>query len=146
MNRRTALWLGLLAVGLWPTRLRAQDPPVGDDFADEVPPRNGRPRAGAARATRRDDVPDRGNAACEPLPADFPTEPPPERSTEVRQGVAGGETRFQVFARVTDVRRHVGVTIKADVPDDTLTVGSWFSQKVSASYSTSILAAPCGVR
>jgi NADH-quinone oxidoreductase subunit C len=49
---------------------------------------------------------------------DDPTEPPPERSTEVVQGYAGGESRFQVFARVTDTRRHVGVTIKADVPDD----------------------------
>ena len=30
---------------------------------------------------------------------DDPTEPPPERSTEIVQGVAGGTTRFQVFAR-----------------------------------------------
>ena len=28
---------------------------------------------------------------------DDPTEPPPERSTEIRQGVTGGETRFQVL-------------------------------------------------
>ena len=36
----------------------------------------------------------------------------------VRQGVTGGDTRMQVFARVTDTDRHVGVTIKADLPDD----------------------------
>ena len=30
---------------------------------------------------------------------DDPTEPPPQRTTEVKQGYAGGETRFQVFAR-----------------------------------------------
>ena len=48
---------------------------------------------------------------------DDPTQPPPERTTEVKQGYAGGETRFQVFARVTDTTRHVGVTLKADIPE-----------------------------
>lgn len=32
-------------------------------------------------------------------------------------GVAGGETRFQVFARLYDVDRHIGVTLKADAGD-----------------------------
>jgi NADH-quinone oxidoreductase subunit C len=64
---------------------------------------------------------------------DDPTEPPPERSTEVRQGVAGGETRYQVFARVVDVRRHVGVTVKTDVPD-TMTVESWFTVYAGANW------------
>ena len=48
--------------------------------------------------------------------------------------MTGGETRFQVFARVTDIRRHVGVTIKADVPDDTLTVESWFAVYAGANW------------
>jgi NADH-quinone oxidoreductase subunit C len=56
---------------------------------------------------------------------DDPGEPPPERSTEIVQGYAGGDTRMQVFARVTDIRRHVGVTIKADVADDEPVVESW---------------------
>ena len=65
---------------------------------------------------------------------DDPTEPPPERSTEIRQGVTGGDTRFQVFARVIDVRRHVGVTVKVDVPDDTMTVESWFTVYAGANW------------
>jgi len=40
-----------------------------------------------------------------------------EVATEVRTGVAGGDTRFQVFARLHDVRSHVGVTLKADLDD-----------------------------
>ncbi len=40
-------------------------------------------------------------------------------------GVAGGETRFQVFARVVDTAAHTDVVLKADVPDDALTVPSW---------------------
>jgi len=41
-----------------------------------------------------------------------------DEPTEVRTGLAGGDTRFQVFARLFDVRRHVGVTLKADLDDD----------------------------
>ena len=58
---------------------------------------------------------------------DDPTQPPPERSTEVKQGYAGGETRFQVFARVTDIERHVGVTLKVDVADEPFALDSWFT-------------------
>ena len=33
-------------------------------------------------------------------------------------GVAGGDTRFQVFARLYNVTTHVGITLKADLDDD----------------------------
>ena len=92
-----------------------------------------------ADVQERDDAPRRPSQALLAfrvanghLPA--PTEPPPERSTEVRQGVAGGDTRFQVLARVTDVRRHVGITLKADVPDDTMTIESWFTVYAGANW------------
>ena len=65
---------------------------------------------------------------------DDPTAPPPERSTEIRQGYTGGDTRFQVFARVTDLERHIGITIKADVPEDSLTVDSWVSVYAGANW------------
>ncbi len=50
------------------------------------------------------------------------------RSSEIVQGSTGGDTRFQVFARVAHLTGDGGfwgVTIKADVPDDSLTVDSW---------------------
>jgi NADH-quinone oxidoreductase subunit C len=40
----------------------------------------------------------------------------PDAAFEV--GVTGGETRFQVFSRVVDVRHHRAVVFKADVPED----------------------------
>ena len=43
----------------------------------------------------------------------------------VTHGYTGGETRFQVFARLFSIRRRLGFTVKADVPDDTLAIGSW---------------------
>jgi NADH-quinone oxidoreductase subunit C len=54
-----------------------------------------------------------------------PSDPPPERRTDIVPGYTGGDTRFQVFARVTDIARHVGVILKTDVPDDDLSVESW---------------------
>lgn len=46
----------------------------------------------------------------------------------IEQGYAGGDTRFQVFARVAHVgaqAQNWGVTLKVDVPDDTMAVDSW---------------------
>ena len=40
-------------------------------------------------------------------------------------GYAGGETRFQVFARLNDVATARGVTIKTDLPDDELSIATW---------------------
>jgi NADH-quinone oxidoreductase subunit C len=48
---------------------------------------------------------------------DDPTDPPPERETVIRPGYTGGDTRFQLFARVVSSARHVGLTLKVDVPD-----------------------------
>ncbi len=54
-----------------------------------------------------------------------PDDGPKKIDMTIQQGYTGGETRTQVFARLTDIDRHVGVTIKADVPDDNLVVDSW---------------------
>jgi NADH-quinone oxidoreductase subunit C len=65
---------------------------------------------------------------------DDPSQPPPERKTAIEQGYAGGETRFQVFARVTDTTRHVGVTVKADVAEDSMVVDSWHAIYAGANW------------
>ena len=40
-------------------------------------------------------------------------------------GTAGGDSRFQVFARVYSTTRHQGVTLKADLDDDDPRVPTW---------------------
>ncbi|MEA2703477.1 MAG: NADH-quinone oxidoreductase subunit [Actinomycetota bacterium] len=40
-------------------------------------------------------------------------------------GVAGGDTRFQIFARLYSTTRHQGVTLKADLDDDDPRVPTW---------------------
>ena len=55
---------------------------------------------------------------------DDPTEPAPERDTTIRQGYTGGNTRFQVLARVVEPRTSMGITLKADVPE-TMSVPTW---------------------
>ena len=52
-------------------------------------------------------------------------------------GYAGGETRFQLLARVTDIRRHVSVTLKADLPEDAdgrMSVPSWIPVHAGANW------------
>ena len=64
---------------------------------------------------------------------DDPTEPPPERDPTIRQGYAGGETRFQLLARVVSSTAHVGITLKSDVPD-TLDMPSWIPVYAGANW------------
>jgi NADH-quinone oxidoreductase subunit C len=58
-------------------------------------------------------------------------EPPPGRDAPAggfEHGITGGETRFQVFARVAHVGTpgdYWGITVKADVPEDSLRIGTW---------------------
>jgi len=56
---------------------------------------------------------------------DDPTEPPPERSSAIVQGYAGGGSRLQVLARVGSVRAKVALTLKADVADDEPRIATW---------------------
>ena len=58
-----------------------------------------------------------------------PSEPEP-----METGYAGGDTRFQVFARVNDITTARGVTIKADLPDDDLSVATWIPVYAGANW------------
>jgi NADH-quinone oxidoreductase subunit C len=49
---------------------------------------------------------------------------PDPAAAEIVTGVAGGDTRFQVFCRLANVRRHYALILKVDVPDDDFTVPS----------------------
>jgi NADH-quinone oxidoreductase subunit C len=54
---------------------------------------------------------------------------------DLAPGVAGGDTRFQLLARVVDVRnRHVGVLLKSDVPDDTMAMATWTTVYAGADW------------
>jgi len=56
---------------------------------------------------------------------DSPTDTPVEPSTDIKTGYAGGDTRFQLLARAHSLTRKLGITLKADLPDDDLSVASW---------------------
>ncbi|MGI8776031.1 MAG: NADH-quinone oxidoreductase subunit C [Acidimicrobiales bacterium] len=42
-----------------------------------------------------------------------------------KTGHGGGDTRFQVFARLYSIERHMGLTLKADLDDDAPAVETW---------------------
>ena len=65
---------------------------------------------------------------------DDPTAPPVERDMSIKQGYTGGDTRLQVFARVTNLSKHFGVTIKADVPDDAPMIDTWIPVYAGANW------------
>ncbi len=65
-------------------------------------------------------------------PSAEPEEPAADAG-EINQGVAGGETRFQVFGRLTDIERHVSVTLKADVPDS-MSMPTWIPSFAGANW------------
>ena len=49
----------------------------------------------------------------------------PKPLPEMTTGYAGGETRFQVFARVANIIEHWGVTLKVDAGDTDPAVDTW---------------------
>ena len=59
---------------------------------------------------------------------------PADAGAGMEQGVAGGDTRFQVFARLNDIVNHRAITLKTDVPDDDLSVPSWVSVYAGANW------------
>ncbi len=56
---------------------------------------------------------------------DAPTDALPEISSEIVTGYAGGDTRFQVFARAHSLSQKLGLTLKVDIPDDDLSIETW---------------------
>ncbi len=65
-------------------------------------------------------------------PSAPPEEPSPDKGA-IKQGYAGGDSRFQMLARLTDLHRHVSVTIKADVPDS-LSMPTWTQVYAGANW------------
>jgi NADH-quinone oxidoreductase subunit C len=55
-------------------------------------------------------------------------------ATEKVTGVAGGDTRFQLLAHVVNVIDHHDVFLKADVPEDTLTMPTWSKLYAGANW------------
>lgn len=64
---------------------------------------------------------------------DDPSAADDDEVEEMTSGYTGGDTRFQVFARLTDIRRHVGVTIKVDVPES-MSLATWIGSFAGANW------------
>jgi len=71
--------------------------------------------------------------------------------TEMTTGVAGGDTRFQMFMRVYSIDEHIGVTIKADVETEAPSIdtlipvypgASWHEREVWEMFGINIAGHP----
>ncbi len=58
----------------------------------------------------------------------------PAASEAMEQGLAGGDTRFQVLGRVNDIVNHRAITLKADVDDASMSVPSWVPVYAGANW------------
>ena len=65
-----------------------------------------------------------GDAEAAAYPATTGDESAPAGSAW-ETGVAGGDTRFQVLARLYSTRRKMGITLKADLDDESPAVDTW---------------------
>lgn len=57
-----------------------------------------------------------------------------DATVPIETGYAGGDTRFQVFTRFVNVRKHYAVIVKADLPDDDLRIASLVPVFAGASW------------
>ena len=70
---------------------------------------------------------------------DWPAEGPPPRDTAIEVGLAGGETRLQIFARAAAVEDNPGggnlsVILKADLPNENPAVQTWIPVFAGANW------------
>ncbi len=65
---------------------------------------------------------------------DDPTAHAVERDSTIKQGYTGGDTRFQVFARLVQPFTTLGINIKVDVDDAVMAVDSWSSVFAGANW------------
>jgi NADH-quinone oxidoreductase subunit C len=94
---------------------------------DWMPSTSPNPKAGVAAVDVGDDSAGDDGAAAETAAAEAEAEEAEEAAAGggLQTGQAGGDTRFQVFARLYSTRRHLGVTLKADLADDDPRIATW---------------------
>ena len=85
---------------------------------------------GSVAGAEEGEVDDQGTAV-EPASAD---QAPAGGEQAWATGYAGGDTRFQVLARVYSTARHAGVTLKADLDDDAPAVETWSTVYAGADW------------
>lgn len=59
---------------------------------------------------------------------------PDEQPGGIETGYAGGDTRFQVLARIANIKEHWGLTLKVDLPDDDLRLDTWIGNYQGANW------------
>ncbi|MDQ6928234.1 MAG: NADH-quinone oxidoreductase subunit C [Actinomycetota bacterium] len=94
---------------------------------DWMPSTSPNPKAGVAAVDVGDDGGGDDGAAAETAAAEAEAEASEEAAAAggLQTGHAGGDTRFQIFARLYSIRRHLGVTLKADLDDDQPRIDTW---------------------
>jgi len=75
---------------------------------------------------------DGADASPQEAEAGFETDEP--SSGEIVTGFGGGDTRFQVLARLYSTVRHIGLTLKADLDDEAPSIQTWTGEYPGADW------------
>ncbi len=75
---------------------------------------------------------DEADASPQEAEAGFESDEP--AGGEIVTGFAGGDTRFQVIARLYSTQRHIGVHLKADLDDATPRIETWVTEYPGADW------------
>ena len=89
---------------------------------------------GEAGVVDSEDAEDDADASPQEAEAGFESDEPAPAGGQIVTGFAGGDTRFQVIARLYSTVRHIGVTLKADLDDTNPTIDSWISEYPGADW------------
>jgi NADH-quinone oxidoreductase subunit C len=79
-------------------------------------------------------APDPDDESALPVDDEVVDEPEPEPGEGIKTGFGGGDTRFQVLARLYSTIRHIGVTLKADLDDAAPRIESWTTEYPGADW------------
>jgi NADH-quinone oxidoreductase subunit C len=125
-RRRDDLWVRV-TTGAWHRAAEACKGLGFDYFCflsgiDWMPSTAPNPKAGVGAVDVGDDGNPEGDETVEEVET---AEAEETEATGIETGYAGGDTRFQVFARVYSTTRHIGVTLKADLDDANPAVATW---------------------
>ena len=77
---------------------------------------------------------DEADASPQEAEAGFESDEPAPSGGEIVTGFGGGDTRFQVIARVYSTIRHIGVHLKADLDEAAPRIESWTTEYPGADW------------
>jgi NADH-quinone oxidoreductase subunit C len=127
------LWLRVTR-DAWGTAAEVAKRRLGFDYFDFLSAIDWLPSPFGRDMDAQEDAVAVGTPATEAVGATADEATADESAAGLATGYAGGDTRFQMLARVVNLNSGLGVTLKADLPDDDLSAPTWTDTYLGANW------------